>query len=376
MGLPVGQVRPLLAELTRAHLVSQPVPGRYTCHDLLRAYAIELVHTRDSEAERYAARCRLLDHYLHTAHAAAQLLARERDWIHLAAILPGAETVPLLDASQALRWFAAERAALLAAAGTAAADGFDRHAWQLPWTLHHFMLWQGYLPDLVTAYRSALAPTHRLHDRAAEAEIHLGLGICSNALGRHETATAHLRRALDLFKAVGDAAGRARAEHGFGRTLGYLGRHAEGLRHAHSAADLFRAAGRPVGQARSLNNAAWHLAMLEEHETAAAECRDALVLHRRSGDRWGEAEALDVLAITYRQRGGHRAALGCHRRALSLLRDLGDRFDEASCLTQLGDTQYSWGDTSAATDTWQEAIAILDEFGHPGAHELRTRLGT
>src|SRR5262249_53618676 len=33
-GLPLGATRPLLAELTRTHLVAELSPGRYACHDL------------------------------------------------------------------------------------------------------------------------------------------------------------------------------------------------------------------------------------------------------------------------------------------------------------------------------------------------------
>ncbi|MGY0056331.1 hypothetical protein ACWY4P_07210 [Streptomyces sp. LZ34] len=41
----------LLAELTRAHLVAEPSPGRYSVHDLLRAYATGL----DEESEQRTA---------------------------------------------------------------------------------------------------------------------------------------------------------------------------------------------------------------------------------------------------------------------------------------------------------------------------------
>jgi len=66
-GCPPRDVRPLLAEMTRANLLSEPAAGRYAFHDLLRAYAGEL----DAGAERHTAQVRLLDHYAHTAHAAA-----------------------------------------------------------------------------------------------------------------------------------------------------------------------------------------------------------------------------------------------------------------------------------------------------------------
>ncbi len=40
-GLPAAVVRPLLAELTTAHLLAEPAPGRYAMHDLLRGYATD-----------------------------------------------------------------------------------------------------------------------------------------------------------------------------------------------------------------------------------------------------------------------------------------------------------------------------------------------
>ena len=63
--LPKDRTRILLTELAEAHLVTQHTPGRYTLHDLLRAFATELAHTHDTDQERRAATNRLLDHYLH-----------------------------------------------------------------------------------------------------------------------------------------------------------------------------------------------------------------------------------------------------------------------------------------------------------------------
>src|SRR5262249_35331328 len=73
-GLPPDQVNPLLDELTAANLITEHVPGRYTFHDLLRAYAREQALSRDSDVRRHEAVHRLLDHYLHTATVADHLL--------------------------------------------------------------------------------------------------------------------------------------------------------------------------------------------------------------------------------------------------------------------------------------------------------------
>ena len=40
-GLPPGQAHLALAELCDEHLLTEYVPGRYSCHDLLRSYAAE-----------------------------------------------------------------------------------------------------------------------------------------------------------------------------------------------------------------------------------------------------------------------------------------------------------------------------------------------
>ena len=45
----LGQARALLAELARAHLLTEHRPGRYAFHDLLRAYATELAQADDSD---------------------------------------------------------------------------------------------------------------------------------------------------------------------------------------------------------------------------------------------------------------------------------------------------------------------------------------
>jgi hypothetical protein len=78
-GIPVARARSLLAQLTRAHLVTERAPGRYAFHDLLRTYAAELARAVDGDAERRAARQRMFDHYLHTSHAAGRLLDAPRE---------------------------------------------------------------------------------------------------------------------------------------------------------------------------------------------------------------------------------------------------------------------------------------------------------
>jgi hypothetical protein len=63
----------LLEKLTRESLLVEHVPGRFTMHDLLRAYAADLAHAPDSDDPRDALG-RLFDYYLSTAAVAMKLL--------------------------------------------------------------------------------------------------------------------------------------------------------------------------------------------------------------------------------------------------------------------------------------------------------------
>jgi hypothetical protein len=139
LGLPLDRTRPLLAELVRAHLLAEPAPGRYTCHDLLRAYAVELASTVDSATDRREALHRLLDHHLHTARAAALLLNPNRPLLDPDPPRPGVVLDVLDGHDQAMGWFTAEQTGLLASLRTAADDGFDRHAARLPSLLTTFL---------------------------------------------------------------------------------------------------------------------------------------------------------------------------------------------------------------------------------------------
>jgi DNA-binding SARP family transcriptional activator len=64
-GLSLPQAREALRELARGHLVSEQVPGRFACHDLLRGFAAGRAEACDGEAERRAALSRLSAHYAH-----------------------------------------------------------------------------------------------------------------------------------------------------------------------------------------------------------------------------------------------------------------------------------------------------------------------
>jgi tetratricopeptide (TPR) repeat protein len=373
-GRPVEQTRALLAELARANLVTEHTPGRYSFHDLLRAYATEQAHMHDSDDERRAATRRLLDHYLHTAHTAARLLNPPRDPITPTPPEHGVTPEHPADHQQALAWFAAEHPVLLAAVDHAAATGFDTHTWQLAWTLVEFLERRGHWHDWAATQQAAVAAARRLPDPSAEASAHRLLARAYTRLGRHDEAHTQLRQALDVYGQTGDQAGQAYAHTNLAAEWARQGRHAEALEHARRALDLFRATGHQRGQAQALNSIGWWHAHLGDHQQALASCQQALILLRELGDRTGEADTWDSIGYANHHLGHHHEAITCYHHALDLYRDLGDRYDEAETLTSLGETHHAAGDPNAARDAWRHALIILDDLDHPDADHVRARL--
>jgi tetratricopeptide (TPR) repeat protein len=372
----VGQpeARRLLTELTRAHLLTEHVPGRYTFHDLLRAYATEQARARNSGARRRAVVHRVLDHYLHTGQRVARLLYGPWDQVDLAPALPGVVSEEPADHEQAMAWFAAEHPVLLAAIGQAAAAGFETHAWQLAWTVTNFLEQRGHWEAWAAAHGIALEAAGRVDDAAGQAHAHHGLGRAYTWLGRPEEALRHLRQALDGFAALGDEAGQARVHLNFGTLFDERGEVRPALAHNRRALELFRSAGHATGQAVALNNIGWCHALLGDHQQALRHCRQALDLHRETGDRHGEAAIWDSLGYSHHHLGNHREAIACYRRALELFRDFGDRYNQAQTLWHIGDTHDSAGDPAAAREAWRRALAILDELGHPEARQVRAKI--
>jgi tetratricopeptide (TPR) repeat protein/transcriptional regulator with XRE-family HTH domain len=375
-GAPVGEVRPLLAELAAAHLVSEHSPGRFALHDLLRAYAAEQSQARDSDADRRAAVHRMLDHYLHTSHRAALLLNPQRQRIVLAGAAPGVTPEDLADRRHATTWFTGEHAVLLAAVDQSAAAGFDRHAWQLASTLWDYLEQRGHWRAWVSTHRTAADAAERGTDRTGLAYALRGLGGAYLWLGRPRDARAHLDRALAILREIGDLDGQAPTHHQLAISFEREGRHMDAVGHAERALDLYRATGHQSGQAKMLNGIGWHYALLGEYRQTLVYCGQAIAKLREAGDRYVEAATWDSLGFAHHHLGDHRQALRCYHQALDLIREVGDRSVEAAVLTHVGDTHHRSGDGDAAREAWQHALTILADLDHPDADQIRTKLAS
>ena len=360
-GLPIAETRLLLRKLTAAHLLAEPGPGRYRMHDLLRLYAAEQA---EPLSERSAALRRIFDYYLHAGYAANRLLAPGGDTIEPVAPAPGVSIAPVGDHGQALAWFAAEHANLLAAIDQAGA-GLDTHVWQLAWTISPYLDRHAHWRDRATVHTAALAAAQRLGDRSAQAFALRGLARAQIWFGHLEDARRQLHRALKLLDDLDDPAEQAHLYRTLARSYARAGQPRQALEHDERALRLYEAAGHRCGQATVLNAIGWHRAHLAEYEQALPFCEQALVLQEEIGDRRGAAATSDSLGYIHGHLGHYDQAVACYRWAVEVFGDLGDRNLEAGTLTNLGDTYAAAGQSDLAGAARQRAASIRDELGVP-----------
>ena len=404
-GTTTADAEGLLDLLADAHLLARPAPGRYAFHDLLRAYAAERCHAEDSAEERDQALGRLLDWYLHTADAAADLLNPER----LRLPLPAPEahatgSAPFSDHAQALAWLDAERANLVAAAQHAAANGPRPAAWRFANTLRsHF--WYGmHIVDWLAVAHAGLAAAETDEDLQGQAAAELSLAALHHSQGRYQQAIEHCTRAaalcrqggwlegqaaalnnlglahldlgqlrlaadhlvqaLELDRRTGSLAGRAVRFANLGTVYLELGRLREAADHHARSLAWSRQAGARASLAIDLANLGGTYHALGKMDEAVHHLDQALSLLRESGNRTGEAEARGLLAAVHRDAGRHAQALELAQAAVALAREVGDRKYEAEALTILATIHQCTGRPDQARARAEQALALAREAGY------------
>jgi tetratricopeptide (TPR) repeat protein len=377
-GVPLDRAAILLAELAAAHLVTEQRPGRYSLHDLLRAYAAERAQLAESAEGRGAAVRRVLDHYLHTAHAASKLLAPHREAIAVGASEPGVTPEPLSDLAHALGWFNREWQVLVAAIGVCEPDvaGVDvrSYIWRLTDALGRFFARQGHWQEWQATAHMALRAAQSANEQRAQANAHTWLAELHAWIGRHDDIRDHLDRAELLYERIEDTAGLAYVHLCRGWVHEPNHAYGEALHHAERALQLYTIAGHEHGQANATNNVGWYHAKLGNYEQAIQYCRLAVAWHERLGSVSWQGRGWEALGWAYQQLGRQECAVGSFRRAIDLFNRLGSHYYEARALRRLGNAHYHAGHHQHARHAWQSAYDILSRLQHPDADYLHGRL--
>jgi DNA-binding SARP family transcriptional activator len=407
-----------LEALYDQYLITEPSPGRFRLHDLLREHAVSLAEADGSAASATAAG-RLLDYYLHAVLAASKHIPSSI-WNLAVGSLPPAQLpgcAPALSTPrQAAAWLETERANLHAAVGYAAASELTQHAMLIPAAMANFLDLRGHWDQALALHQAALAAALRAGDRPGQARALMllcGTQVMTNDLA---AAVATLQQALPVYRDLGDRAGQADAINSLGfvyeltcqypmavnchqlalrlfRDLDHRRGQAEalsGLGVVYTLTGNYPAAAASTGQALQLfsdvshrlgqNSAHIQLGAVQkltgDYPAAATTLQQAIELSHDIGDRHQQAWAVDELGGLHRLTGDYPAAAASHQQALEQFRDLGDSASQAHALDELGLVQQLTGDYPAAAASHQHALRLYLDLGlRRGQAEALNSLG-
>jgi tetratricopeptide (TPR) repeat protein len=364
-----------LHHLCRDHLLQPGTPGRYTLHDLVRAYAAGRAGDEDSPPQRRAALTRLFDYYLATAAAAVTTLHPVQ--AHRRPRIPPAGTpapaLANLDAARA--WLDTERPSLVSVAAYTATQGWPTHTTRLSAILFRYLA-GGHVTDALTIHGHAHDAAQHVGDPSEQADALASLAVAHLLLGRHGPAAEHLQHALHLFRQAGDAAGQARALNNLGLTEIRLGRHGSATKHLQQALTLFRELGNRTGEAWALDSIGFLHTHLDQPTRAADYYQRALAIFRQIGARDGEACTLNGLGETAHTTGRPTDAITHHTAAHTIAAHIDDREQQARAHTGLGHAHHTLANHTRARHHYQHALTIYTNLGMPEADQIGTHLTT
>ncbi|WP_329789771.1 BTAD domain-containing putative transcriptional regulator [Lentzea sp. DG1S-22] len=370
--VPLPEAQRSLDALTAANLLSVSEPGRHFAHDLVRVYTKTLAGEL-SEPERRAATGRMLDYYLHCADIADGLLPINRGSVLVAPEHRPVHVPALAGAADAMAWFDAERANLIAAAELASATGWHVHAWQLPYTLSRYLWLRTERETSLRITQAALQAAIALNDDDARFVMQFNVGIALLQMERYDEALHAQRNALEVARRKEDVHQQARALTTIAGTLQDMGRAEEAETHYREAMEISRVAGSKWAEA----NAHHHLGLLylsgRRFDDAMPWLRVALRMYHEVGEQCGEAACHVDISTALLETGDMEGALSSARTALAVACDAVSPYHQALAHDRLAAVFDRLGAAGAAAH-WQRALALFTELGAPEADGVRARL--
>ena len=360
--ISLERARGRLDELYDQHLITEPAPGRYLLHDLLREYARALADGDDA-ADSRAATGRLVNYYAHVAAAASTHIAT---WTTAGGrpppSRPPTSAPELATSGQAAAWLESERPNLRAAADRAAAD-MPRHTVAIATAMGGFLRARGHWDQAADLYRTALTAARRAGDRPGQAGVLDELGLLQQLTGHYPESAAALAQAVALFRDLGDRPGQAYALNHLGLVQSEAADYPAAAASHRQALALARAAGDRLAEAVSLTDLGMVQQLTGDFPAAADGYQRALALLRTAGSAFDEADVLCELGMVRRQTGDYAAAAACQHQAHDMFRRLGDRLGQAWALDELGLVHQMTGDFPAAAACLEQAIEMHRDLG-------------
>jgi DNA-binding SARP family transcriptional activator/tetratricopeptide (TPR) repeat protein len=375
-GLGRPGTRARLRRLRDAHLLIERRAGRFSFHDLLKAYAVELAQSKDSEERRRAVLLRLVDHHLYSAGNASEALSPYRTPDVLGPGPADAAAVEFADRAAAFRWLDAEYENLLALI-----EVCPKHLGPFAWAL------ASYQQDLRYFLDDSIQLARRALEVAADdwwiGFLHYLIGRGLLRLNRRTEARADLEHAIEVGRRTGDP---LRMAHGLlSVALCITGvqevparQQAEAaFPYATEAREHYRAMAQPLGrveEANTLHPIGWyHYYQPGGRAKALRYFRESVEINLRLSNPHGAAFSWMQLARMLQVSDQVGDAVAAFEKALELYGDVPALRIEP--LIGLYTCHRAAGDAQQAERVRSEALSQLATARYPDIARLRSILG-
>ncbi|WP_203794780.1 tetratricopeptide repeat protein, partial [Actinoplanes derwentensis] len=357
-----------LDELAHGSLITEHAPGRYQSHDLLRAYATELL----ADDEGTDARQRLFDHYLHSAVAAKLAVMPYAVPVTLDTPADGARPLAHAEPDAAMAWLRAEHWVLVGAVEAAYRQGLDDHVWRLTWSMSPL---NQHVDTEIRMLEVALASAERLGDQLVIARISNGLVTMSLRADRADQAERYGLRSLEIARSLGDVATQFRVYVALCQVYQDREQMDRLLDAGRQAVALALTMGDITVESIARSELAAAYALVGDYPKSSAESARVLAIAEVEGNSVSYAAILDTIGYCHLRQGDPATALTYFQDSLAAAQAIGHITGaEPLVRNHLGDAHLAAGDVTAARETWEQALEIADELDASTARKIRAKL--
>ncbi len=360
----------LLDQLVDVGLLIDRGDDRYTFHDLARLHAKE--KTAGNEYDRDIAVRRMLEWYLFTASATADLTTPDQDAIPYRYEYRPSTRASFDTHEEALDWLELERENLIAAVETAHDWQLPELGWQLAAAMWPLFLLRKHYPDFLRVSEIAVRCAQAWGNASAEALMRNRGGAACRGTGRYDDAVRHYLAGRDAARTAGDHVVEIRSVEGLGLVALQQGRLDEAIEWFTEDHLLSERQNRPHDVGLALINLGATRVRAGQAGAAIAEltrARDVL-----EGDDYNVARARIELGRALTATGDLAAARAELEQAHATMEASGSRFEVARALFAFGEIAEADGEPEEARRFYDRALPIFVGLGRPEADALRTRL--
>ncbi|GID32279.1 AfsR/SARP family transcriptional regulator [Paractinoplanes brasiliensis] len=372
-GVSRAEARTLAGELVRTGLLAEHQPSRFATHDLIRAYAHELVGLHEDDNDREQAFHRLVGHYRQTAYA-ADLLLGPTIAVHPPEPVDAVTTARLATATDAMEWFSAERLVLKAVVQREIDEKRAGSAWRLVLSVQRLCHREGWWYDWTALAGTCLRAATEAGDDLGRAHMLRSLSGPEIELGDLTAAARHLGQSLELFDRLGLRREQSLVYRNLGQVSVHRKEYAEAVGYFESALRVAESLGELSDQVNVLSCLAGAHGRQGDFVTGMDLADRALSIAEALGNPSAQALGHETRAEICLFRGDLRASLASRKRAAELFRQAGWRMNAAGCLHSLGESALALGDRAAARAAWVEALDLLRHLHVPDVAKVQESL--